>query len=221
HPDGPQRRPAAGRGGGSWNCAPCAARPWGGVRIESHVRAAPRHAITGQMSLTPPSWIVLKFGGTSVSQRARWDAIGRIATSRASEEDVRVLVVVSALSGVTNALQAIADGAEARSGIAALVARHREFAGALGLDADAVLGVRLAALDALAADPRAACRTLDWQAEVLAQGELLSSTLGAAYLRGQGLDFGWCDARDWLQALALPNQNDWTTRLCVSCDFQP
>src|SRR5690606_33396856 len=29
------------------------------------------------------------------------------------------------------------------------------------------------------------------------------------------------DARDWLQALALPNQNDWTTRLCVSCDFQP
>ena len=52
---------------------------------------------------------------------------------------------------------------------------------------------------------------------MLAQGELLSSTLGAAYLRSQGLDFGWCDARDWLDAVALPNQNAWSTRLSVSC----
>src|SRR5690606_1837264 len=64
-------------------------------------------------------------------------------------------------------------------------------------------------------------RPLDWQAEVLAQGELLSSTLGAAYLRSQGLDFGWCDARDWLDAIALPNQGEWTRRLCASCRTQP
>ncbi|HET8819584.1 MAG TPA: bifunctional aspartate kinase/diaminopimelate decarboxylase [Xanthomonadaceae bacterium] len=169
------------------------------------------------MPATPPNWIVLKFGGTSVSQRHRWDTIGRIAAQRAREEDARVLVVVSALSGVTNALQEIADGAEPSAGMAALAQRHREFARDLGLDAEATLGARLAALHALASDPRAPSRPLDWQAEVLAQGELLSSTLGAAYLCAQGLDFGWCDARDWLQALALPNQNDWTTRLCVSC----
>ena len=89
--------------------------------------------------------------------------------------------------------------------IAALVERHRAFCAELDLDADAVLGERLAALQALAADARAGERTLDWQAEVLAQGELLSSTLGAAYLRTQGLDFGWCDARDWLDAVSLPN----------------
>ena len=166
---------------------------------------------------TPPNWIVLKFGGTSVSQRHRWDTIGRIAARLAREEDARVLVVVSALSGVTNALQAIADGAEPRAGMAALADRHRAFAAELGLDPEASLGTRLAALHALADDPRAAARPLDWQAEVLAQGELLSSTLGAAYLCAQGLDFGWCDARDWLHALALPNQNDWTARLCVSC----
>ena len=169
------------------------------------------------MPATPPNWIVLKFGGTSVSQRHRWDTIGRIAARRAREEDARVLVVVSALSGVTNALQAIADGAEPRAGMAALADRHRAFAAELGLDPEASLGTRLAALHALADDPRAADRPLDWQAEVLAQGELLSSTLGAAYLCAQGLDFGWCDARDWLHALALPNQNDWTARLCVSC----
>src|SRR5690606_23417808 len=64
---------------------------------------------------------------------------------------------------------------------------------------------------------RAAQRPLDWQAELLAQGELLSSTLGAAYLRAAGLDFAWCDARDWLHAVALPNQNEWARRLSVSC----
>ena len=78
-----------------------------------------------------------------------------------------------------------------------------------------------ALLQALVADPRAGERTLDWQAELLSHGELLSSALGAGYLRAQGLDFGWCDARDWLQALPLPNQSAWAGRLCVSCGHLP
>lgn len=161
-------------------------------------------------------WIVLKFGGSSVSKRSRWDNIGRIASERAV--DARVLVVVSALSGVTNELQAVADGAvDSDARLVSLAARHREFAAELGLDADGVLGPRLGALQALIADPRATARGLDWQAEVLAQGELLSSTLGAAYLHSLGMDFGWCDARDWLDAVALPNQSAWSTRLSVSC----
>src|SRR5690606_28234054 len=116
-------------------------------------------------------------------------------------------------------LTAIAGGADdGAARVEALVARHRDFVRELGLDADAVLGERLNALAALVAgDPRAPGRTLDWQAEVLAQGELLSSTLGAAYLRSQGLDFGWTDARDWLDAIELPNQSDWGKRLSVSC----
>ena len=168
-------------------------------------------------------WIVLKFGGTSVSRRHRWDTIGRLAKRRAEEhsvegQDARVLVVVSALSGVTNELTAIADGAaDTAMRIAQLEQRHRDFLAELELDADAVLGERLSALHALARDPRASERTLAWQAEVLGQGELLSSTLGAAYLRARGLDFGWMDARDWLQASVLPNQNAWAQRLSVSC----
>jgi diaminopimelate decarboxylase/aspartate kinase len=166
-------------------------------------------------------WIVLKFGGTSVSRRHRWDTIGQLAKARADANDARVLVVVSALSGVTNELQAIADGAtDAVARIAALIARHRDFAVELGLDTDVVLGERIAMLQSLPVDQRAEARTLDWQADVLAQGELLSSTLGAAYLHAQGLDFGWCDARDWLEAIALPNQNAWSTRLSVSCRHQ-
>ena len=70
--------------------------------------------MSGSPPVLPPApdrWIVLKFGGTSVSRRHRWDTIGRLAKRRAEENDARVLVVVSALSGVTNELTAIADGA--------------------------------------------------------------------------------------------------------------
>ena len=55
---------------------------------------------------------------------------------------------------------------------------------------------------------------------MLAQGELLSSTLGVAYLRSQGLPVEWLDARDWLHAQALPNQNEWSRRLSVSCRYE-
>ncbi|MDG6347377.1 bifunctional aspartate kinase/diaminopimelate decarboxylase [Luteimonas sp. 8-5] len=171
----------------------------------------------------PDRWFVLKFGGTSVSRRERWDTIGRLARETAERRDARVLVVVSALSGATNELQAIATaaaGADIAPRVEALAERHRVFAAELGLDAGVVLGHRLEALRALATDARACTRALDWQAEVMAQGELLSSTLGAAYLQAQGLDFGWCDAREWLHAVALPNQNAWSMRLSATCGHQ-
>ena len=108
----------------------------------------------------PGGWIVLKFGGTSVSQRHRWDTIGRLARQRADRTGGRVLVVVSALSGTTDELAAItvADAAEAARRVAAIERRHRDFSTGLELDADAVLGERLAALRGLLDDPRASAR---------------------------------------------------------------
>jgi diaminopimelate decarboxylase/aspartate kinase len=168
-------------------------------------------------------WIVLKFGGTSVSRRHRWDIIGELMRERIRDEHCRVLVVVSALSGVTNALQAIVDGrhdaARVESGIEALVARHVEFCAELEV-APGVLAARLGELRALGGDPRRDSDDLGWTAEVLAQGELLSSTLGVAYLGSQGLPVEWLDARHWLQAQPLPNQNAWSQRLSVSCRYQ-
>ena len=169
-------------------------------------------------SIAPTEWIVLKFGGTSVSRRERWDTIGALARRR-SGEGARVLVVVSAVGGVTNELQAIADGDDIAARTQALIERHRELCRQLGLD-PAVLGTRIDALQALAGDPRALMRTLDWQAEVLAQGELLSSTLGCAYLQAAGIDIGWCDARSWLEAVVLPNASAWADRLSVNCDVR-
>jgi len=166
-------------------------------------------------------WTVLKFGGTSVSSRARWNTIGELARRCATDSNSRVLVVVSALAGVTNELTAVAEGAsDSGERVAALVARHYQFLDELDL-APAVLTPQLTVLQTLLDDVRAEERTLDWQAEVLAQGELLSSTIGAAYLRQQGVDIGWMDARQWLHAAdPAPNQSPWSQRLSVNCQWQ-
>ncbi len=169
----------------------------------------------------PPRWIVLKFGGTSVSKRERWDTIGKLAGERRGE-GARVLVVVSALSGVTNLLQSVAEGTgDGAAVFSQLETRHRDFCtNDLGLDAEAVIGERLAHLRGLLVDdPRAATRELDWQAELLGQGELMSSTLGAAYLCSRGMGMAWVDAREWLNALVLPNESPWSARLSVNCEL--
>src|SRR5260221_14392181 len=63
---------------------------------------------TAPSASSPASWVVLKFGGTSVSTRARWDKIAAIAKSW-REQGEHVLIVVSALSGITDKLKAICD----------------------------------------------------------------------------------------------------------------
>ena len=81
--------------------------------------------------MKPTDWIVLKFGGTSVSRRNRWNIIGQLMRKRMQDEQVRVLVVVSALSGVTNTLQSIvdqhADQAAVQALVEGLVEKHRAF----------------------------------------------------------------------------------------------
>src|SRR5690606_31940961 len=134
-------------------------------------------------------WVVVKFGGTSVSTRPRWDNIASIAATH-REAGKRVLIVVSALSGITDLLKGIGDGyadlprcMELRETI---VARHRTLFGELGLPRRNALDACMARLEHLLADPRRCSGDFDWQAEVLAIGELSSSTLGSMYLNALG-----------------------------------
>ncbi len=185
----------------------------------------------------PPSWIVLKFGGTSVSTRPRWDKIAAIAEGW-RKKGRHVLIVVSALSGTTDKLKAIcdshADAQRCRAVADEIIARHRAMFAELGLtDAHGIEGW-LARLEQLLEDPRRTACALTWQAEVLALGELMSSTLGAAYLNmtvGSSSDqetadrdkpeqgrrgTRWLDAREHLLAMSLPNQNAWGRYLSAS-----
>ena len=164
-------------------------------------------------------WVVVKFGGTSVSTRPRWDNIASIAATH-REAGKRVLIVVSALSGITDLLKGIGDGCadlprcmELRETI---VARHRMLFGELGLPRRNAIDAWMMRLEHLLADPRRGSGAFDWQAEVLAIGELSSSTLGSMYLNALGLTTHWLDSRDYLQAEALPNQSLWGRWLSAS-----
>src|SRR5690606_3294700 len=156
-------------------------------------------------------WIVLKFGGTSVSSRSRWETIARVTRARI-DEGFRPLVVCSALTGISNELESLVATAikgDHEPLLARIEEKHRRLAAEMGLDGDTLLAGPLDELRRLAlgvslirdANPKI-------RARILATGELLSTTLGAAFLRSLGLEATWCDARELLRATREPNVNE-------------
>lgn len=148
-------------------------------------------------------FVVLKFGGTSVATAERWRTILDQVQARISEQ-LRPVVVCSAMSGVTDLLETLVrEAVEGRHApvLAALRERHLELAGALGVDGAGLLAEDMAELDRLAlaasllreASPRL-------RARIVAFGEILSTRLGAAYLQKQGVAAEWLDARACLVA---------------------
>ena len=169
-------------------------------------------------------WVVAKFGGTSVSTRARWETIARIVAEHHARGR-NVLIVVSALSGITDLLKRIAearsDEAGCREAQVGIVDRHHALFHTMQLPVRNALDGWLARLDQLIADPRRMQGALAWQAEVYALGELMSSTLGAAFLGQLGLATNWLDARAHLRSVALANQNAWAHYLSANVPAVP
>ena len=151
-----------------------------------------------------PPWRVLKFGGTSVTGPDKVDVIARVVRARSSR--CRPMVVVSALSQVTNALRAAAEQAVSGSVDAALIElsrRHHEMLRAVAGDgggaSDRAVGALLDELGRLlrGAAMVAECspRTLD---QILSIGERLSAVIVTAGLQARGVDAGAQDAADWI-----------------------
>ena len=152
---------------------------------------------------TGREWVVMKFGGTSVSSVECWNTINAQAKKHL-ESGKHVLLVVSALSGMTNLLTRVASGlgAEEKGAIADDIReRHDRLYRELGLQASASF---LAHRDELFQIIESAGQPLDAESRafLLAHGELLSSSLGCQILNAAGLDAIWQDARNWLEATA-------------------
>jgi bifunctional diaminopimelate decarboxylase / aspartate kinase len=165
----------------------------------------------------------MKFGGTSVATLPRWQNIRELVASRRAE-GARVLVVVSALTGITDALkQLCGEGGQdkRRAAAGAIAQRHYDLLEHMQLALPDTLGSRLSDLAGMAADGPAPRGELAWQAQVQAHGELMSSALGAAFLSHSGLPTQWLDARDCLMAVALPNQNERTRLLSAMVEAKP
>src|SRR6185312_15173597 len=165
----------------------------------------------------------MKFGGTSVATLLRWQNILELVANRRAE-GARVLVVVSALSGVTDALKQLCkqgDHAQRSDAAGSIVQRHYELLEHMQLALPDTLGERLSELVKLAHEGAATLGELAWQAQVQAHGELMSSALGAAFLCHSGLPTQWLDARECLSAVALPNQNERTRLLSAMVEAKP
>src|SRR5690242_3351431 len=165
----------------------------------------------------------MKFGGTSVATLPRWQNIRELIASRRAE-GARVLVVVSALTGITDALKQLCaegNGDKRKAAAGAIAQRHHELLGHMQLPLPDALAARLGDLASVAGEGAAAVGELAWAAEVQAHGELMSSALGAAFISNSGLPTKWLDARDCLAAVALPNQNVRTRLLSGMVEAKP
>jgi diaminopimelate decarboxylase/aspartate kinase len=170
------------------------------------------------------AWVVLKFGGTSVSSAANWHNIAAVLRARIAAS-FRPVVVHSALSGITDRLESLPAAAVAGNHLGVLEqieTRHLELARTLGV-------VPSAQFEAFMQELREAANLLaggaplsdGLRARVMSMGELLATTIGATFLNAQGIDTLWADARRVLRADSRPGATLKSSLLSATCDFAP
>lgn len=178
------------------------------------------------MASQAQAWAVLKFGGTSVSTLKNWQTIVTEVGARVAA-GFSPVVVCSALSGISDMLEAlVSDAARGAptSVLEPIVARHKKLASELGVDCDGLLRADIEELARLALGVSLLGEaTARLRARVMAHGELMSTRLGAAYLKACGIDATWVDARSCLLAEDQPDGREQRSVLSASCasDFDP
>jgi len=169
-------------------------------------------------------WVVVKFGGSALAGIEDWQTLAGIVANRRAA-GLRVLLVQSALPGVTAALADTADlAAEGRAGAAidALEQSHAGIAGRLGLPAGALLDAHFEELRRLvAAFPKSAGPAPRERAGLLAVGELIAARLCAAWLERKDLGPLTIDARDLLLSDERPRRGRNAEYLSALCGLAP
>lgn len=176
------------------------------------------------MSTSTPRFVVLKFGGTSVSSAANWRNILWVIQQRLAE-GLTPVVVHSALTGITDALEALlsaaADGRQSEV-LATLAERHRALAQQLGMAMPAGVQRHLDELGQITAGIALVKETSERvRARVMSTGELMATELAAAWLGTQTLDVEWVDARTVLRADTQTGAPEKAQILAATCDYSP
>jgi diaminopimelate decarboxylase/aspartate kinase len=173
-------------------------------------------------NIAASQWVVMKFGGTSVSSAGNWRAIADRVRARL-DAGLRPVVVHSALQGVSNSLEEIlqsAVGGETSERFDALKKQHYELADSLGLDGPSLLDKALQELEQLIAGVRLVHEvSVRVRVRVMALGEIMATTLGASYLRSLGIDVHWQDARDILTSETRANRSVTQSYLSATCNY--
>ena len=173
---------------------------------------------------TASAWIVLKFGGTSVSSLPNWLNIAKVAAARRAA-GARVLIVHSAVTGITDRLERLLDAAAGDAQdeeLRVIEERHRRLATELGVPLGPDVERHLADLRQIAAGVALVGEVSDrTRARVMSTGELMATELGARFLRSQGLDVAWADARTMLRSEDRRSASAKASVLSATCHFAP
>src|SRR5215472_14550459 len=147
--------------------------------------------------------MVLKFGGTSVSSFANWRNIARVAAEREAG-GARVLIVHSALAGVTDQLGRLLDaaiGEAPEEELRTIEERHRRLAAELGVPVPSEVEQQFKELRQIAAGVSMVREVSErTRARVMAAGELLLTPIATRFLAARGLRVQAVDARTLLRA---------------------
>ncbi len=148
-------------------------------------------------------WLVLKFGGSSVSGRPQWEAIETLARQHL-DRGHRVLLVCSALSGVTNVLQQLAENASCydKRAVEKILSQHRQLGTDLGIESEDLVTAAAEQITSILERISVAgdeARRYAGFAALLATGEWLSTRIGERYL-ARDLSIDWVDATRVLKA---------------------
>ncbi len=166
--------------------------------------------------------VVMKFGGTSVASAENWRHIAGLIQSRATE-GLRVVVVHSALAGVSDALEALLKATELGEGdqfLTSIIEQHRDLGADLGLSTSELLQSEFEELAQLTAGAKLVREVSPRvRARVMALGELMATRLSSEWLQTQGINVHWQDARQWLQAREQAGRADDHLYLSARCDF--
>jgi diaminopimelate decarboxylase/aspartate kinase len=176
------------------------------------------------LTRTPSDWIVLKFGGTSVATLANWTNIAGVVAERCAG-GARVLLVHSAVSGITDRLERLLEAAVGEAHeteLRAIEERHRQLAADLGVPLGEEVERHLAELGELAAGIALVGEVSDrTRARVMAAGELMATRIGASFLKARGLPVAWADARSMLHAEERRSASAKASVLSAVCSFAP
>jgi len=169
-------------------------------------------------------WVVLKFGGTSVSTIDNWRTIAALLRNRL-DAGLQPVVVHSALQTISNRLDdvlRVALDGDPGEQLAVIRQQHERLAAELGLDSEALLGDALRELEQLVAGIRLVREvSVRVRVRVMALGELMATRLGAEFLASQGLPVQWVDAREHLVSIGRVGQQRDQDYLSATCDFAP
>jgi diaminopimelate decarboxylase/aspartate kinase len=162
--------------------------------------------------------IVSKFGGTSVATREAQERLAAIVRDRLGEP---VLVVVSALAGVSDGLYRALDlavGGDDRASaalLAEIAASHRSLLASTSASPKALSAARdaveeiLATLEELRRGVLLVGDVTRWaRARFVGAGELASSRIVAANLEGAGVEATWIDAREFVRTEGSDPERD-------------